>query len=70
MTDSKRLTLDSQAVFASAASYGLWLWAVDEITSNNLGCSVHDMIEVPFMAWYNAKVTPEEAALRCEEFAT
>lgn len=45
-------------------TFEAWMEAVDEQVEALAGCSVHDLPDCPFRDWYDAGLSPRDAALR------
>jgi uncharacterized protein DUF5419 len=43
-------------------SFEDWMKKVDELVGQRIGLSVHDLVDCPFRDWFDAGVTPQEAA--------
>lgn len=53
-----------RVVFVQKRTFEQWMSAVDNLTWQEVGCSVHDLPDCDFRSWYEDEVGPAEAAKR------
>ena len=53
----------------TASTFEDWMEAVDKVTKEIVGCSIHDLPDCTFMDWYTDGMSAREAAKRAIRYA-